>query len=143
MVGHIGQTIKRLRENSGFTQQQIADALSIDRSTYAYYELNKTSPSISTLRKLVKLFNVNYEVLIDGEDRSKLGDNRYNYQATSVMSEHIYTLSKPEQELIIYYRLANDEERKTLLDGISAKIKERAKLEDDVRKNSKAAKASK
>ncbi|MDR1564591.1 MAG: helix-turn-helix transcriptional regulator [Oscillospiraceae bacterium] len=139
----LGNTIKRLRENSGFTQQQIADALSIDRSTYAYYELNKTSPSITTLRKLVKLFNVNYEVLIDGEDRSKLGDNRYNYQVTSVMSEHIYTLSKPEQELIIYYRLANEEERKTLIDSISSKIKERAKLEDEVRKNSKAAKAAK
>jgi len=137
----LGNTIKRLRENSGFTQQQIADALAIDRSTYAYYELNKTSPSITTLRKLVKLFNVNYDILLDGEDRpAKFADNRYNYQGTSIMSEHIYTLSKQEQELLIYFRLVSDEEKKTLLAGLSSDVKEAAKKEDEIRKNSKNAK---
>ena len=35
--------LKRLRENFNLTQQQVAEALGIDRSTYAYYELGRTT----------------------------------------------------------------------------------------------------
>ena len=32
----MGKKLKRLRENFNLTQQQVAEALGIDRSTYAY-----------------------------------------------------------------------------------------------------------
>ena len=38
----MGKKLKRLRENFNLTQQQVAEALGIDRSTYAYYELGRT-----------------------------------------------------------------------------------------------------
>lgn len=53
--------LKILRERAELTQQQIADMLHIDRSTYAYYETAKTMPDILTLFKLSKIFNVSVE----------------------------------------------------------------------------------
>lgn len=51
----------RLREtriSCNLTQQQVADKLKIDRSTYTYYETGKTKPSIFTLMELAKIFEV-------------------------------------------------------------------------------------
>ena len=39
---HLGQQLRTLRIKNGYTQQQISDLLSLDRSTYAYYETNQT-----------------------------------------------------------------------------------------------------
>ncbi len=46
--------MRKARENSHFTQQQVADALGVDRSTYASYEMSRSQPSSSTLVTLSK-----------------------------------------------------------------------------------------
>lgn len=61
--------LKKLRENCGFTQQQVADTLNIDRSTYAYYETGKTTPDINTIIKLAKIYNVSYAEIFEDEDK--------------------------------------------------------------------------
>lgn len=43
----INERLRELRIKSGYTQSQIAKILNIDRSTYSYYEIGKTTPDIS------------------------------------------------------------------------------------------------
>ena len=50
--------LKFYRQNSGFTQQQVADALHIERTTYTYYEIGKTLPNLITLKKLAQIYHV-------------------------------------------------------------------------------------
>ena len=57
----INAKLRELRVKSGYTQHQIADILNIDRSTYTYYETGKTSPDITVLAKLSKIFNVSID----------------------------------------------------------------------------------
>ncbi len=49
---------KKLREELGLTQKQLADYLNVTRSTYSYYETGKILPSIQSLIKLSKIFGV-------------------------------------------------------------------------------------
>lgn len=43
--------LTKLRKNARLSQQQVADILKINRSTYAYYETGKSKPKLPTLKK--------------------------------------------------------------------------------------------
>ena len=64
----LAYNIKILRQRTDLTQQQIADLLHVDRSTYAYYETAKTVSDIFTLIRLSKIFNSSVENFIERED---------------------------------------------------------------------------
>ena len=44
--------LRNLRDERNLTQQQVADYLKIDRSTYAYYESGRSQVSIDVIVKL-------------------------------------------------------------------------------------------
>ena len=48
MYSMISYWLKYYRHECGLTQQQVADRLKIERSTYTYYETGKTKPDINT-----------------------------------------------------------------------------------------------
>lgn len=123
----LSQTLKRLRENIGYTQQQVANALGIDRSTYTYYETGKTTPDIKTIFKLVKIFNVSISELLESEDREKnlrlhdVDPDWYsNYDVINF--EHIYELTKKEKTLISLYRTLSEERQKNLLQVLQTEV---------------------
>jgi len=58
------ETIRQLRKEKGLTQQQVADHLQIDRSTYAYYESGRTRLNIDVIVKLAHFHQVSYATLI-------------------------------------------------------------------------------
>ena len=78
------EKLKILRENHNFTQEQVARCLGLDRSTYACYELGRTIPSITTLQKLAKIYNVSVSFLI-GEDEELKVDTRIQKQVMRIM----------------------------------------------------------
>ena len=56
--------LKSLRESSGYTQEDVAAYIHVDRSTYCYYELGKTRPRLDTLVKLAHLYQVSIDYLL-------------------------------------------------------------------------------
>lgn len=60
----LGMNLKRARENALLTQNRVSNAIGLNRSCLAYYELGKTTPTIFTLIKLAKIYNVNLLDLI-------------------------------------------------------------------------------
>lgn len=52
------ENFKKARTNAGFTQQQVADALSLDRSSIAHYESGKSVPSMRNLNKICEMFEI-------------------------------------------------------------------------------------
>lgn len=65
----VAKNIKLCREANGFTQQNIADFLNIERSTYSNYELGTREIPFEYLEKLADLFGCNLEDLLQ-EDES-------------------------------------------------------------------------
>ena len=104
----LSKTLKKLRENCGYTQQQVAAALSIERSTYTYYETGKTTPDINTIIKLSKIFNVSYIDIFEEEEKhpqhsfSDVAEYEHSNLKNIV---YIYELSKLEKSLISLFRL--------------------------------------
>ena len=66
--------IRNLRKKRGLTQQQVANHLNIDRSTYAYYESGRTRTNIDVIIKLAQFYQVSYATLI-GTPEPELSDD--------------------------------------------------------------------
>lgn len=66
-----GERLKKLRESKKLSQQQLAEKLNINRSTYARYELGQTQPDFETLEKLADFFEVSTDYLLGREETYK------------------------------------------------------------------------
>lgn len=126
----IGNVLKKLRENCGYTQQQVADALNIDRSTYTYYETGKTTPDINAIVKLSKIFNASYMDIFEAQERdggSSLNDSggrliRERLNGDKKMVSYIYELSKEEKTLICLFRVLQQEAKREVFEWIANEV---------------------
>lgn len=60
----IGENLKELRLKKEVTQQDVADYLEVDRSTYTYYELGKATMNYERMFKLAEYFSVDLNTLL-------------------------------------------------------------------------------
>lgn len=60
----LAERLKCIRTHRGVCQQEIADYLEVHRSTYAYYEVAKTTPCIFTLIKLSYFYDIDIRYFI-------------------------------------------------------------------------------
>ena len=58
------ERLKELRTAQKLTQQQMADYLGVDRTTYVKYETDKSGPTFDTLQKLADYFGVTVDFLM-------------------------------------------------------------------------------
>jgi transcriptional regulator with XRE-family HTH domain len=106
----LGRKLTTLRRQYMLTQDQVATALGIKRSTYAYYE-SKTKPStpdIITLKKLASIYNLPLEEIV-GEDDAVL----------EVASEPLFN-----SDMIISFNELSDEEKELILKFRASKVTE-------------------
>lgn len=61
---NFADNLRFLRESCELTQQQIAELLGCERSTYSYLELGKTSPRIYLAYRLSLIFHISPELLL-------------------------------------------------------------------------------
>lgn len=108
--------LKGARKACGLTQQQVADILSVDRSTYAYYELGVSNPSVEKLSDIAAVFNVDIAWLMGEDVRKNVWSSPVDELAMQmhVKEQKITELSPQEKYIIGLYRIAernsNDEE---------------------------------
>lgn len=55
----LNSQLKYFRQRSGFTQKKVADAIGIDKTTYAHYELGNRVPSAEMWVKLSEILKFN------------------------------------------------------------------------------------
>ena len=122
---HLNEKLRTLREKCGFTQEQVARVLNVDRSSYTYYETGKTEPSIASLIKLANMFKVGVNDLLDSGSAGVTvfhDSGRPRKPAAPKSAEnasHIYDLDKEEKQLLCYFRSLAPEKKKAAMDTIS------------------------
>ncbi len=123
----ISDKIKKYRKECGYTQKRLAELLEIDRSTYAYYESGRIKPDINNVMKLCKIFNVNYEDILESESETQnnLHDSNFPCNNLSSGSNYMYNLTKKEQEIILYYRLLSPEKKEEIREEIIKRYKDK------------------
>lgn len=133
--------LKKLRKECALTQQQVSEALGLERSTYTYYETGKTDPSIATLQKIMVLFNCSFSDIYPFGDNvsepkknennndfslhtindsfaafGKVSDNYSSYNGNS--GDNSSMLYADEREMIENYRLLKNEDKKRIFEEI-------------------------
>lgn len=64
----IGSRIAYLRDQRGWTQEQLAASLGISRAALSHYEKNRREPDTETLTKVADLFAVTIDYLVGRTD---------------------------------------------------------------------------
>ena len=63
----IGNNIQRLRNNNGWTQDQLARKMNCSKQTISNYETGRREPDLSTINELAKVLNVSPSEIISDE----------------------------------------------------------------------------
>ena len=63
-----GERISKLRLKKGLSQSELADRLSIAKSTLAMYETDKREPSFEITKKIAAFFEVSTDFLLIGKN---------------------------------------------------------------------------
>ena len=65
----LGEKIKEARKQSGLSQEQLAEKMSVSRSAIAKWETDKGLPDIDNLKALAGFLNVSVDYLLDDGER--------------------------------------------------------------------------
>ena len=65
---NVSEKLKLLRTLTGVSQQQVADVIHVNRSTYSYYELGANKPPLDVLCALAEYYDVNLGFLTGTEE---------------------------------------------------------------------------
>ena len=130
--------LRQLRRQCGITQKEIAKSINIDRSTYAYYETDKTNPDLSTLRRLALIFRVSTDYLLGIEDAPTatgiLRDNRQLFEPAPKSAGSLSGLTEDERLFILLYRQLDDQQKEAVqefaMDSINGDLPEEQSSED-------------
>ena len=126
----LGDRLRAIRKEHGLTQQNIADVLGVDRTTYTVYEGGSITPSPATLVKLSQIYNVTVGYLIGVEENHpelrKIPDEKQEKKLLS--SDPFSLLKKEEKELMLYFRVLSDAEKHKIIDEMKALAQRSGKL---------------
>ena len=108
--------LKQHRELCRLTQQQVADILNINRTTYTKYETGVSEPSHEVLRKIVSIFGTDFNTLLGN------GSPFVPIVQDPDDSLKLYNLSNDEKKLLIAYRAMSDESKEDILSQMKEKL---------------------
>jgi len=119
MTMHYVSLLKKLRKENGLTQQQVADFLHLDRSTYAYYESGRTKINIDILVRLSNFFKVSLATLVGEETPAGVLADGTVSADTALINESVTRfsqLTREEQYLVILFRSGTPAQQDKLLE---------------------------
>lgn len=135
--------LKLYREMCHLTQQQVADILNINRTTYTKYETGVSEPSHEVLRKLVAIFGVDFNALFDTNFDILLQDPEKGEGLVKKSSAplKLSSLADDEQRLLIAYRAMSDQNKQRILNDaveVSGRINMKKLMQEELKKQNKA-----
>ena len=101
------ENLKRSRQRIGLTQQQIANALGITKSTYCCYETGKRQPDIAKLRRLSLLLCTSVDELLGLVG----GENRYSVSPTEFEQIKLYRMMDAHGQRMVRVILEEESSR--------------------------------
>ena len=66
------EKLRKLREDRGLFQKEVAEALGISQARYSHYELGNREPDNQTLRHIAVFFDISLDYLLDVTDTPTL-----------------------------------------------------------------------
>lgn len=121
----VHENMKYYRMQLHLTQQNVADMLNVDRTTYTSYETHRI-PSLDILIKLCKIFAVSLDELAGINQPLALNEEiNIFYKHDQVFDKY---LTHDERMLLFSMRLLNEEQLKEVTDLVTKYAKENNEL---------------
>ena len=95
----IGDTIRSLREQAGYSQSELARRLSVTRSSVNAWESGLSAPTVVYIIELAKLFHVSADFILELEHTRQIDLSDLTEQEVRIL-----------YELLDYFRQAKGEE---------------------------------
>ena len=73
----IGSLLKKIRKDNNLTQEKFAEQLGVTPQAVSKWENGKNIPDLSILKEIKKLYNIDLDSILDGENNKK--KNTLNY----------------------------------------------------------------
>ena len=98
------KNLKLLREESGMTQKQLAEAIGVSQQAINKYENHNIEPDIETLIRIADIFNTSVDFLISHTDiRRKIEyTSKYELNADEEMLIENYRRLSPKQRDCVF-----------------------------------------
>ncbi|NLP47352.1 MAG: helix-turn-helix transcriptional regulator [Clostridiales bacterium] len=134
----LSRTLRMFRLNSRLTQQEVANLLNVDRSTYTYYETGKTKPDLDTLMKLCCIFDTSLDTLTRELNSCAytIRETVDEYLNTGEQSQSFCRLDKKEQRAVMLFRICPDKDKALkILEELSVgrKLYDRSETQRDLK----------
>lgn len=100
------QRLIALRKKAGMRQQDVADLMQIDRTTYTKYETDVTTPDPAGLLRLATVFGMSVDYLVGREPLEDMPREGVLQDSSAPLQ-----LDAQEQQLIVLFRQLSTEER--------------------------------
>ena len=130
----IGETIKKIRKEKGYTQKQLAEISGLATITLQQYESGKRTPQLEQLLKLSHALEVNIGTLLEDYDNPilkamKKTDSPLYQDYKNTLLSHSLNLNDTDIELITTFHKLNNSGQERILEYLSDlyKIKEYTK----------------
>ena len=91
----LGTKLSRLRKNKGYSQQEVADLLSVTQPAYHKWEADYSTPDLETLIKLSQLFEVDLGYLTE-EGSNLISNNQFEGSNIVANHQHVINMHSPE-----------------------------------------------
>lgn len=125
----IAERIRKLREQKGLSQSEVAKLLGINRTTYVHYETGYSKPT-QKLKELCKLFNTTADYIM-GTDNKELNINLPSFGQTKSDIQ----LSSEEKMLINMYRKLDEAAKIRVYRTLKGEYDDKKKLEQEATKD--------
>ena len=101
-----------MRTELGLTQDDIAEVLSMNRTTFSKYENGAAVPPVNVLMKLAALFNVPVSVMLNDDNTLRFNSpERDDVDADTGSVSDFTQLNRDEKKLILKLRLMNADKK--------------------------------
>ncbi|MCH5296682.1 MAG: helix-turn-helix domain-containing protein [Ruminococcus sp.] len=114
-----GRRLKQFRVICGLTQEQVASALNIERTTYTKYETGVSEPSIDLLGRIVSILGTDFNSVLGEKDM--LEGSIYDTKMP------MFNLTKAEQNVVIAFRSFSDVEKNLINNKVTEILEDRSR----------------
>lgn len=127
----LGGILREFRKENGYTQQQIADYLGVDRTTYVKYETAQRNPDLDDIIGLAALYGISVDMLLGDyfdEAVNKKSLEAYAKASSPSGTDDGSKLTRDELALLAFFRKSI--RKKEILDYIRRISSEDSKMSD-------------
>lgn len=96
----IGERIRSIRNKKNISQQELADALHVNRSAISLYETNRKSPSRENTYKIATVLGVSIDYLLGLQTEPSLQTENINSETAKLMKRLDNMPSETKQTII-------------------------------------------